>query len=280
MVDMTGSSPAVADLIRSYQQTLVVAQGPTGWRPVGQWCRERGQGAQVLTAWNPGFIRPTLTENLSANAALVSSLVRLAADSDGRGVPPEIWPADGRAVGTRGATKTSRFDESGLSEPGFSEPGFCVWGLPSEDVIALAEEFGQFAIYTFDAQGRRRLQPCRDLVQLLAGFNGSLIGEEPGVEPLYLIAVIKPKDDQRERAARALADLQSATRDEPGCELYDLVTQDTKEPDGLTWLMIEKWSSREHWDAHMASAHVAAMGQLEGELMREPTELRFYGQLS
>lgn len=97
------------------------------------------------------------------------------------------------------------------------------------------------------------------------------------MDPLYLIAVIKPKDDQRERAAQALASLQAATRAEPGCELYDLVCDDEGSD---TWLMIEKWSSRDHWNAHMATDHVAAIGRLEGELMREPTELRFYERRS
>lgn len=97
------------------------------------------------------------------------------------------------------------------------------------------------------------------------------------MEPLYLIAVIKPKHDQRERAATALARLQQSTRGEAGCEVYDLVASGVESD---TWLMIEKWSSREHWNAHMASDHVAQLGAVEAELMREPTELRFYERLS
>ncbi|MFM7148036.1 MAG: DUF3293 domain-containing protein [Actinomycetales bacterium] len=273
MADLTASSTAVADLLRAYQQTLVVSLGPGAWRPVSQWCRLRGQGAQVLTAWNPGFSRPSPKVNAAANIALRERLADLIAPASAHGAPPQIWAADGRAVRAPG-------ESSGVA---FHEPGFCVWGATLQDVVTVAEEFGQFAIFDFDATGGRSLVPCRDLLALLAGsardLHGGELDVEPDVKPLYLIAVIKPRASQRERAAQALADLQAATRGEPGCELYDLVT-DTQQADDATWLMIEKWSSREHWNAHMATPHVAAMGQLEADLMREPTELRFYDGLS
>lgn len=270
VADLTASTSWADDLLQAYQQTLVVALGPIGWRPVAHWCRLRRQGAQVLTAWNPGFTRPSSAENAGANRALQERLTDLITVAPAHGAPPQIWAADGRAV-------------RASSQPpvvAFHEPGFCVWGAVLEDVVAVAEEFGQFAIFDFDDTGRRSLVPCRDLLALLAGSACEPYGGEPDVDPLYLIAVIKPKADQRERAAQALADLQAVTRAEPGCELYDLVTDDPQQADDVTWLMIEKWSSREHWNAHMASAHVAAMGQLEADLMRAPTELRFYDRLS
>lgn len=264
MADLTTNPSVVRELIVSYQQTLVVAAGAQGWRPVADWCRVRRQPAQVLTAWNPGFTRPTLAENLTNNAALAE---RLAVELASRSTPFEIWPADGRAVPGSGERQIAPFHES----------GFCIWGASVAAVRSIAEEFGQFAIFAFDAAGRRSLVPCRDLAALLAGSGIDPNGEEPVVDPLYLIAVIRPKPDERERAAQALASLQVATRAEAGCELYDLVC-DSEASD--TWLMIEKWSSREHWNAHMATEHVAAIGRLESELMREPTELRFYEQRS
>jgi quinol monooxygenase YgiN len=40
--------------------------------------------------------------------------------------------------------------------------------------------------------------------------------------------------------------------------------------------MLEKWTSREHWDAHMLTDHVVAFNEQGDSLFREPTELRFY----
>jgi len=245
------------ELLRAYQQTLVVTRGPHGWRPVADWCRLRGRAALVLTAWNPGFMRPDVITNVRANEAMATELSKLAAAG-------EVWPADGRAIGQ---------GELGR----FHEPGFCVWGVSPEAVVAIAERFGQFAIFAYDALGVRSLVPCRSLLGLMAGSEAESFGKEPDVDPLYLIAVIKPKSQERDRAAEALAALQVATRAEPGCEVYDLVVASDAED---TWLLIEKWSSKEHWDAHMSSERVAAMGRLEGDLVREPTELRFYSRIS
>lgn len=236
---------------------------------MARWCRLRRQSAHVLTAWNPGFARPAAAVNVAANLALARQLNLLVNRIGGSpvGASVEVWPADGRAV----------IGPAGMDDPDFHEPGFCMWGASTDVVVKVAEQFGQFAIFAFDASGGRSLVPCRELAALLTGSGVEPCGEEPVVDPLYLIAVIKPKQDQRVQAAQALTDLQTATQEEPGCELYDLVADGA---DSDTWLMIEKWSSREHWNAHMATDHVAAIGRLEAQLMREPTELRFYGQLS
>ncbi|MSO27578.1 MAG: hypothetical protein EXQ60_05875 [Candidatus Nanopelagicales bacterium] len=42
------------------------------------------------------------------------------------------------------------------------------------------------------------------------------------------------------------------------------------------WLIIEKWSSRAAWDAHMESTHVKHMGSIQNDFLRGPTQLRFY----
>ena len=66
------------------------------------------------------------------------------------------------------------------------------------------------------------------------------------MDPLYLVAVIKPKAEGAATVREFLDSMIAATRDEDGCEMYDLVVGDD---DPSTWLMIEKWSSRAHWDA-------------------------------
>ena len=93
------------------------------------------------------------------------------------------------------------------------------------------------------------------------------------MEPLYLVAVIKPKADRADDVADVLEAMIAATRSEAGCELYDLVVGDD---DPHTWLMLEKWSSRADWEAHMVTPHVVAGNEAAADLLREPTELRFY----
>ncbi len=93
------------------------------------------------------------------------------------------------------------------------------------------------------------------------------------MEPLYLVAVIKPRAERAEEVIEVLRNMMAATRAEAGCEFYDLVVGDD-EPD--TWLMLEKWSTRAHWEAHMGAAHVVAGNAAVADMLREPTELRFY----
>ena len=53
----------------------------------------------------------------------------------------------------------------------------------------------------------------------------------------------------------------------------ELVASDA---DPATWLMMEKFRSRESWEAHMATDHVRDGNAALADLLREPTELRFY----
>jgi quinol monooxygenase YgiN len=93
------------------------------------------------------------------------------------------------------------------------------------------------------------------------------------VQPLYLVAIIKPKIEIRDAVRAQIDALVTASLAEDGCEMYDLVVSD-EDPD--TWLMLEKWASREQWDTHMLTDHVVAFNELGDSLFRETTELRFY----
>ena len=93
------------------------------------------------------------------------------------------------------------------------------------------------------------------------------------MEPLYLVAVIKPKIERADEVLEVLRVMMAKTRAENGCDFYDLVVSDD-EPE--TWLMLEKWSTRADWEAHMATAHVVVGNEAVADLLREPTELRFY----
>ncbi len=92
-------------------------------------------------------------------------------------------------------------------------------------------------------------------------------------QPLYLVAVIKPRIECAEDAERHLRALMAGTHTEPGCVYMELVVSDD-DPD--TWLMLEKFRSRADWEAHMQTSHVLDGNRHLAELLREPTQLRFY----
>jgi quinol monooxygenase YgiN len=91
-------------------------------------------------------------------------------------------------------------------------------------------------------------------------------------EALYLVAVIKPRMEVADAVAERLRIMRDATREEPGNIYMELVVGD--EPD--TWLMFEKFVSREAWDEHMTLSHVTDGNAFLADKLREPTELRFY----
>jgi quinol monooxygenase YgiN len=68
--------------------------------------------------------------------------------------------------------------------------------------------------------------------------------------------------------------MRDATREEPGNIFMELVVGDDPE----TWLMLEKFVSREAWEEHMTLAHVTEGNAYLADKLREPTELRFYSE--
>lgn len=95
-------------------------------------------------------------------------------------------------------------------------------------------------------------------------------------QPLYLLAVIRPRVDSAEATAAAeaaLRDLVAGTLREPGCITMELTVD---EADPTTWVMFEKFRSRADWEAHMQTEHVLTGNALLVGLLREPTELRFF----
>ena len=92
--------------------------------------------------------------------------------------------------------------------------------------------------------------------------------------PLFLIAVIKPDMAYVDAVAERLRLMRDATREEPGNVFMELVVGE--EPD--TWLMLEKFTSREAWEVHMTLPHVTEGNAYLSDKLREPTELRFYAE--
>ena len=94
--------------------------------------------------------------------------------------------------------------------------------------------------------------------------------------PLYLLATIHPDPARVAQVERILRGMMAHTRAEAGCDLYDLVV--APETPG-TWFMVEKWSSREAWEAHMASPHNVRGNEELQDLLIEPMELTFWEAL-
>lgn len=94
-------------------------------------------------------------------------------------------------------------------------------------------------------------------------------------DPLFLIAVIKPRMDCAEEVAARLRVMRDATRAEPGNVFMELVVG---EDDSDTWYMLEKFASRTAWEEHMTLSHVTEGNAFLADKLREPTELRFYSE--
>ena len=90
-------------------------------------------------------------------------------------------------------------------------------------------------------------------------------------KPLYLIATIYPEQEHIEFLKKEFANLVTESYKESGCEMYDLV-QGVNED---TWVMIEKLSSKEQWDAHMLTSHVKHINSIDQKYFKKPTELKF-----
>jgi quinol monooxygenase YgiN len=96
---------------------------------------------------------------------------------------------------------------------------------------------------------------------------------EPHADPFFLIAVIRPRMERAAEVEAELRALMAGTHAEEGCIHMELVVSDD---DPTTWLMLEKFRSRADWEAHMLTDHVTHGNAVLADLLREPTELRFY----
>jgi quinol monooxygenase YgiN len=95
------------------------------------------------------------------------------------------------------------------------------------------------------------------------------------MNPLYLIAEIHPLPEKLNDARTAFEALISESKKEPGCLLYDLVIESSVETGSETWIMMEKWASRDAWEQHMETPHVKHMNRISPAFSFAATVLRF-----
>jgi hypothetical protein len=128
-----GTEIASKELLEMYEASHVEMRpiGSLPWQEGTEAVRARALSGVVITAWNPGSDRPSIEQNNQANDLL---LVRLESYCD------DIWEADGFST-----------------DRNHREPGFIAWGMNPEIGLQIAREFGQLAIFYFEASGTRIL---------------------------------------------------------------------------------------------------------------------------
>lgn len=95
------------------------------------------------------------------------------------------------------------------------------------------------------------------------------------MQQLTIVARILAKAEKRELVQTELLKLIDMTRAEEGCINYDL-HQDNEDPN--LFLFYENWASRDLWQKHMETAHLAAFkvatdGAVEELILNEMTNI-------
>jgi quinol monooxygenase YgiN len=90
---------------------------------------------------------------------------------------------------------------------------------------------------------------------------------------IVVVGSLKARPGREDEARAALEALVAPTHAEDGCILYAL-HQGTDDPTRLAF--VERWTSREHLDAHLASPHLVELGARVDELFTEPPDIVAY----
>lgn len=83
-----------------------------------------------------------------------------------------------------------------------------------------------------------------------------------------VVAVIRPHPEAIDEVRSVLVDVTAEVHQENGCELYAL-----HEAVGGELVFVEKWSSREAWQAHMDGPLVSAIGDRVSHLLAVEPEI-------
>jgi len=89
-------------------------------------------------------------------------------------------------------------------------------------------------------------------------------------EQLTIVARIRAKKGQEDRAKEALRGMLAPTRAESGCINYDL-HQSVDDP-GL-FVFYENWTTAAHLDAHLKTAHFQGFLKVAPEILEGPPEI-------
>ncbi len=94
---------------------------------------------------------------------------------------------------------------------------------------------------------------------------------------IVVVGALRARPGKEDEAREALRGLVEPTHREAGCILYAL-HQGVDDPTRLT--SVERWSSREDLDAHLASAHIAAVLERVEELFSEAPDITVFAPVA
>jgi len=90
---------------------------------------------------------------------------------------------------------------------------------------------------------------------------------------IVVVGSLRARPGKEAEAREALEALVEPTHAEDGCILYAL----HQSPDDATrFAFVERWTSREHLDAHLATPHIAALLERVDELFAEAPDIVVY----
>ena len=90
---------------------------------------------------------------------------------------------------------------------------------------------------------------------------------------IVVVGSLKTRPGKEQEARDALAGLVAPTHAEPGCIVYAM-HQGVDDP--TRFAFVERWSSKEDLEAHLGSAHIAALLERADELLAEPPDIVVY----
>ena len=91
----------------------------------------------------------------------------------------------------------------------------------------------------------------------------------------FLVVTIRPRLDRLREAEDQLQSMRRDSLTEPGCVFMHLVQP---QDDPHTWVMLEMFRSRAAWDEHMRQPYNVQGNVILEDLLREPSELRFFDE--
>jgi quinol monooxygenase YgiN len=90
---------------------------------------------------------------------------------------------------------------------------------------------------------------------------------------IVVVGSLRARPGKEAEAREALEGLVAPTHEEEGCILYAM----HQSPDDPTRVaFVERWSSREHLEAHLRSPHIAALLERVDELLSEAPDIVVY----
>ena len=92
------------------------------------------------------------------------------------------------------------------------------------------------------------------------------------MDQVVVVVRIKAQPGKVEEVVSGFTPILEKTHEEEGCLNYAL-HRDKNDPDVL--MLVERWRSQTDLDQHFTKPYMAEMGELAGQLLAEPPDIRF-----